>query len=229
MNAHVLREPLCHILISALVSQPEADTGEITLVFHADVPEIAAERARRLGLWSKLRSSGVALHRPADLNELRVFYGGRGIWVHQEVTKGLGGHRTGVTVALLHTGSSYADDLSEDGAIYHYPRTKQPGRDLSEVEATKAAMQLRLPVFVVTYPSPSSSKRQVHLGWVQDFDDFERWFLVTFRSEPPAPGAATETDDGAPFSPTATKKRSRRLVKGRPGQPRFKFKVFQRY
>jgi hypothetical protein len=29
----------------------------------------------------------------------------------------------GVAVGLLHTGSSYADDLAEGGVIYHYPQT----------------------------------------------------------------------------------------------------------
>src|SRR5215208_7656526 len=99
-----------------------------------ETPEISAERARRLAIWHELQSSGSELHEPARLNETRVFYGGRGIWVHQEITKGLGGYRSGVTVALLHTGSSYADDLSDDGVIYHYPRTKVPGRDLAEIE-----------------------------------------------------------------------------------------------
>lgn len=111
------------------------------------------------------RTPGSGLFEPARLNEARVFYGGRGIWVHQEITKGLGGYRSGVTVALLHTGSSYADDLSDDCVIYHYPRTKVPGRDLAEVEATKAAMWLKFSV-----PSPNSAKRRVHLGWVQEYD-----------------------------------------------------------
>jgi len=57
----------------------------------------------------------------------------------------------GVTVSVLHTGSSYPDDLANDGVIYHYPTTSRPpGRGASEIEATKEAARLRLPIFVVT-------------------------------------------------------------------------------
>jgi|SRR6266496_3257509 len=78
----------------------------------------------------------------------------------------------GATVGLLHTGSSYPDDISDDAVLYHYPKTgRPPSRDKSEVDATKAAGKLRLPVFVIKYPTPNSSFRQVHLGWVEDWDD----------------------------------------------------------
>jgi hypothetical protein len=61
-------------------------------------------------------------------------------------TRGIDG-ANGITVGLLHTGQDYADELSTDGVLYHYPRTgRPPGRDRSEVEATKAAGRLRLPV-----------------------------------------------------------------------------------
>jgi putative restriction endonuclease len=189
--------------------------------------EVVAERERRLGLWRNLQASGAPVHSPSLLNEQRIFYGGRGIWVHQERTKGLGGSASGVTVSLLHTGSSYADDLSDDGVIYHYPRTKVPGRDQSEVEATKAAMRLGLPVFVVSYPTPGAAARKVHLGWVRSYDDAEGWFLVTFGDalESTAEQIAEET----PFIPVVLKLRRQQLTKARTGQPRFKFRVFQRY
>ena len=83
--------------------------------------DVAEERERRLALWADLKVSGEILHSPSALNDRRVFYGGRGIWVHQEATKGICRSANGVTVGLLHTGSSYADDLSDDGVIYHYP------------------------------------------------------------------------------------------------------------
>jgi hypothetical protein len=95
--------------------------------------------------------------------------------------------RRGATVGLLHTGSSYADDLSDDGVLYHYPNTNRPkGRDLAEIEATKAAGRLGLPVFVITYPSPGSARRDVHLGWVESWDDSLETFLITFGNIQPA-------------------------------------------
>ena len=110
---------------------------------------VQAEHARRVDLWSRL----IAARGPSDvsaatLNDLKIFYGARGIWVDKTTTAGIGGSSSGVTVALLHTGSAYADDLSEDSVIYHYPQTERNGRDLAEISATKAAATLSLPVRV---------------------------------------------------------------------------------
>ena len=63
-----------------------------------------------------------------------------------------------MTVGVLHTGRSYPDDLMPDGIVYHYPRTKRPGQDAQEVSATKAAMELGLPVFVIVQPDSSSRR-----------------------------------------------------------------------
>jgi hypothetical protein len=131
-----------------------------------------------------------------------------------------------VTVGLLHTGSSYTDDLFDDGVLYHYPQTSTSGRDAAEVEATRAAGKLKLPV-VITYPSPKSSSRRVHLGWIEDWDDKERWFFVVFGGT--APGVALPRDDDAPFPTMTAKNRRTRAAKTRPNQLRFKFQVFQRY
>src|SRR5262249_52488857 len=52
--------------------------------------------------------------------------------------------------SILHTGRHYPDDLSDDGVIYHYPTTKRPaGRDAAEVQATKNAAALSLPIFAI--------------------------------------------------------------------------------
>jgi hypothetical protein len=102
-----------------------------------EMPDVTRERDRRIRLWNELKSKASEVHSASELNELRVFYGGRGIWVHKEVTGGIGSSPAGVTVGLLHTGSSYADDLHEDGVIYHYPQTSVPGRDQAEVDATQ--------------------------------------------------------------------------------------------
>ena len=74
-------------------------------------------------------------------------------------------------MGLLHTGTSYPDDLSEDGVLYHYPRTQQPTRDDAEVSATKAASVLGVPVFTIA-PGERGAKR-VHLSWVEGWNDKE--------------------------------------------------------
>jgi putative restriction endonuclease len=133
-----------------------------------------------------------------------------------------------VTVGLLHTGSSYADDLSEDGVLYHYPATHRPrGRDLAEIEATKAAGRLSLPVFVITYPSPGSAIRDVHLGWVESWDDSLETFLITFGDSPLS--LLMDEPEDQPFRLVEERRTARKQVETRMGQQRFKFQVFKRY
>jgi predicted restriction endonuclease len=223
----ISRSALRQQLIAMLQSDDNQESEIVaTSTFSADA-KVDAERAHRAALFHQLRAIGQDSVKPALLNDLKIFYGGRGIWVDKARTAGIGGSADGVTVGLLHTGSSYADDLFDEGVLYHYPQTATSGRDVAEVEATKAARKLELPVFVVTYPFPKSSSRRVQLGWIADWDDNERWFLVTFGETAPALDPAP--DDDAPFATSAVKSRPIRAVNTRPNQLRFKFQVFQRY
>jgi putative restriction endonuclease len=162
------------------------------------------------------------------LRDLGIYGGAQGVWVDKARTGSLTEDTTGVTVGLLHTGSSYADDLSDDGVLYHYPATNRPrGRDLSEIEATKAAGRLGLPVFVITYPSPGSTRRNIYLGWVESWDDSLETFLITFGDSQPAP-PVSETEE-QPFRLVEERRTARSQVDARLGQQRFKFYVFKRY
>ena len=193
---------------------------------------VDAERRHRLSLWQQLIAEGVdtAGVPAARLRELGVYGGAQGIWVDKSRTKALTSTGDGVTVAVLHTGSSYADDLSEDGVFYHYPLTNRPpSRDTSEIDATKAARDHGLPIFVVSYPSPSSTKRRVRLGWVEDWEDDSRMFLISFGDVAPPPAAPIPTPD-TPFelvdrSPSG--KKTQTTV--RLGQQRFKLGVLKYY
>jgi hypothetical protein len=163
------------------------------------------------------------------LRELGIYGGAQGIWVDKTRTGRFTKDGEGITVAVLHTGSSYADDLAEDCIIYHYPQTRRPaGRDLAEINATKAAGSHRLPFFVITYPTPNSNVRDVQLGWVESWDDLSRTFLITFGSELPALAISDLAEDAA-FALTVPEARSRRDVMVRHGQQRFKFRVLKRY
>jgi hypothetical protein len=135
----------------------------------------------------------------------------------------------GVAVGVLHTGRSYADDLYSDGIVYHYPTTKRPSTDASEVSATKAAKRLELPVFVVVQPR-SGSGRGVHLGWVTDWDDADRIFLIRFGGAPPPAPPTVDEENDAPFRltrPRPPKKPT--LTTPRPDQAEFRFRVLRRY
>jgi putative restriction endonuclease len=195
-----------------------------------DNASIDEERQYRLGLWEKLKEkggpSGVA---PGVLRELGIYGGAQGIWVDKARTGRITKDGVGITVAVLHTGSSYADDLAEDCVIYHYPQTRRPAsRDLAEVNATKTAGRLQLPFFVIAYPTPNSNVRDVKLGWIESWDDESRTFLISFGNAPPEPQAAEVTED-TPFILATPDQRVRREVKVRSGQQRFKFQVFKRY
>jgi putative restriction endonuclease len=129
---------------------------------------------------------------------------------------------------LLHTGSSYADELSEDGAIYHFPKTEQPGRDIAEIGATKAASIWQLPVFFVSNARPKAPTRDVRLAWVQAWNDDQKWFYVRFGeylpSELPPSGNPEST-----FAVTAPRERISRTSNSLRRSPAFKFAVFDRY
>lgn len=183
---------------------------------------IEDEVQARLDLWAELNQEQIS---PALLREQRIYAGQRGIYMDADRTKALTGGSP-VTMSLLHTGTSYPDDLSADGVIYHYPETMQTTRDASEVAATKAASLLGVPVFTI---SPGTSGlRSLHLSWVEGWDDDEKWFFVSFGDQPPT-SPAMEEDDPEDFDLFAEIERPKREVAVRPGQQRFRFQVFQRY
>jgi hypothetical protein len=135
----------------------------------------------------------------------------------------------GVTVSILHTGEHYPDDLSDSGLIYHYPTTNRPSaRDQNEIDATKAAKRLRLPIFVLLPSSGDEDLRDLKIGWVDDWDDSAKEFLVIFSEaapetrEPPSPTSAFELHDDE-----SRGKRGTTLT--RPNQQRFRFQVLKKY
>jgi putative restriction endonuclease len=190
---------------------------------------VKQELARRITMWNSLHTAGgPKLAQPTLLRELGIYGGGQGIWVNKQRTGTLTESGTGVTVGVLHTGRTYADDLSTDGVLYHYPVTNRPpGRDLSEVNATKAAGTMALPVFVITYSDSSPGKRNVHLGWVEEWDDSLGLFLIAFSDDVRSRQLPTEPEE--PFQLMDKRKHIMREVKARPGQSHFSFYVFQRY
>jgi putative restriction endonuclease len=208
-----------------LVRQPESAARYQEVLNLADV---ASESMRREEMWRALfHSRGPRNVEPSLLRELCIYGGAQGVWVDKERTKSVA--PSGVTVGLLHTGSSYADDLTDDAVLYHYPNTnRSSGRDKAEILATKTAGRLELPVFVISYPSPGSSRRDVHRGWVTDWDDDSGEFLVIFGDEP-VPRHVSESDDDAPFSLTAKGGRKARSSMSYDRDPQFKFDVFKRY
>ena len=112
---------------------------------------------------------------------------------------------------------------------YHYPRTARPaGRDQAEVEATKAARSESVPVFVITH-SARHRLRDVRLGWVQDWDDAKRIFIVLFGNDAPGALPTLEEEDQEPFALVGDREKRQTVTTSCPGQATFKFRVLRRY
>ena len=186
------------------------------------------ERALRFALWGRLQAQdGPDSVAPTLLREWRLYSGQRGIWVDKERTRDILDDGQGVTVAIVHTGTAYDDDLSDDGIIYRYPRTGTPTRDEGEIAATKNAGRHGVPIFVIAASPTSPTLRQIRLGWVAEWDDRTGQFLVVFGEEPPQASVATE--DEAPFSVLESRQRRLSMTTQRLGQARFHFGVMLRY
>lgn len=185
------------------------------------------ERTRRDTLWTAILATGGPNGvTPSLLRNLNVYSGGRGIYTDAEVTGQIS--TTGaVTVSLNVTGKVYPDEVSVDGVVYHYPVTKQKGKDAQEIAATKAAASLEVPVFVITMPA-DTKLRDVRLGWITGWDDDSQMFMVTFAAGPPPSLAPVDAVDDSPFHLTGSESTSLATVVSRPGQARFKFEVFRR-
>ncbi len=179
-------------------------------------------------MWERLRTTQPSDLKASFLRELRVYGGAQGIWVDAQITSSLSPDAQSITVSILHTGEHYPDDLSEQGLIYHYPETRRsPGRDRSEIEATKAAGTLGLPIFVILSEPTDETLRQVRLGWVSDWDDTAKQFLVLFGEDKPSYQSAPSTDQ--PFQLQEQRQRRTALTMVRVGQQKFRFHILQQY
>jgi len=191
--------------------------------------DVASETSRRLTLWNTISKEQLDDIEPARLRDLGIYGGAQGIWVDKALTSCSEIGHDGATVAILHTGRHYDDDLSDDGLIYHYPTTSRPSsRDAGEVQATKNAMIHRIPIFVILPGAKSQSRRSLKLGWVCDFDDSNELFLVLFGDkEPPAYSKAETVNE--PFRLEEEPRRKSSKVMVRLGQQRFRFHVLSQY
>ncbi|MET4455454.1 HNH endonuclease signature motif containing protein [Bradyrhizobium sp. RT3b] len=188
---------------------------------------LEGERERREELWMKLiEAGGPSSVSAALLNELKLFYGGRGIWVDKAKTQNVGGSRDGVTVGLLHSGAIYEDDLFEDGAIYHYPTTEVPGRDASEIAATKAAQEFALPVFL-SILNRSTGLRDVKRAWVESSEDALKQFKLTYAER--RQDQEYKQDSRRDFVVTAPRTKEEKTTNRSKRHPGFKFDVLRHY
>lgn len=197
----------------------------------ADPTSLAdAEKALRQLWWQDLTEAGGPNAVPPQvLRQMGIYRGAQGIWVDKDRTQALTPAGPGVAVSVLHTGHHYPDDLAEDGLIYHYPDTdRPPARDVNEVDATKAAAQLSIPLFVITHNSESASLRDVRKSWVASFDEASAQFLIVFQDEPPRPPAPPQPESET-FQARLPRDRRPRGGSSPARKAAFRFDVIKRY
>ena len=168
------------------------------------MPERASqERRRRKDLWRQLQptAAGRAIAPTGTVRELRIYTTGRGIFADRAKTRQTTGDPRGATVSVRHTGRHYPDDLTAHDITYHYPETKNASTDEMEIEATKAAGELGLPIFVVL-DGERDRWREIRPAWVTGWDDTEGIFRMQFGSiEVPLPSSSLigEREEIAPL------------------------------
>jgi putative restriction endonuclease len=187
------------------------------------------ETQRRQAMWENLTARGGPTNVvPGLLRELGIYGGAQGIWVNKEITGSQSLDGAGVAVGVLHNGSSYDDDLSDEGVIYHFPNTRRSaGRDTSETAALRNALSLNVPIFVITHSPSSNARRDVHLGWVVDIDDAAALCLIEFGDARRSANSASAVGAGE-FRLEANRTEISQLARRLKRTPRFAFEVGKR-
>lgn len=180
-------------------------------------------------LWREVKWAEMQQHPdwpnlpPTYLRDLGVYSGAAGIWRDLQHTSNLAAG--GLAVSVMHTGKHYADDMDDDGIIYHYPTTdRAASQDAGEIQSVKNAANLRLPIFVI---SRVGNARRVVRGWVSDHDDHHRLFLFEF-SEQDSPGLAVESDHASFEIHSRRKMRADQVIRAERSS-RFKFEAIKRF
>jgi len=146
---------------------------------------VAREIAWRHAAYAYLAQTYEPGMAPAqELRELSVYGGAAGFWGDKERTSSIV-PPNGLCVGILHTGKSYADDVTSSHIFYYYPRTKRPGStDKTEIRAARAALKDRVPIFAIL-PGKLPSTREVRLGWFIADARVEAVFVVEFANSDP--------------------------------------------
>ena len=186
---------------------------------------IEDEMQRREAIFEQIQSeSSDGLVPSSVVSELGIFRGERGVYRNKELTDSV--IEGGLAVGLLHTGKSYADDLTENGVLYHFPSTKNLGTDAADIRSLHNAFTNKTPVFVI---STEDTLKKVQRGWIEIFDADLKQCYVTFNESPPTSVIDTNDEINMPWEA-----RTKRSVKIKAStsvdrDPRFRMLVRRRY
>jgi hypothetical protein len=191
---------------------------------------IDGERTCRQAAWLNLKARKDDWDRvpPQALYDFAAYREGHGVWLDAARLMDL--RNADLAAGFLDTGSGFPDILTEQNALYQYPKAAGHMADASEIDALKGAAELRLPIFVLATPTSCPDGRVVRLAWVEGWDDQSSTFLLSYDESPPEQLLSEDHSDEEPFILTGSGSRhAQRSVRVRPEQPRFKLRVFQRY
>jgi hypothetical protein len=198
-------------------------------------PDVQAESLRRRRMWHRLQEAGGPTGiRPQLARDLGIYGSQAGIWTDKAQTDGLGPAGGRVAVCVYPIGDRYPDDLSSGAMIYKYPDTGRPGTtDAAEIQATKNAGRLGLPIFVELRHEGDQSLRDIRWGAVADWNDEASEFLIRFREElkdlTPKTRRSADGPGRRPFQLAEERPESKSPSPDRPGQKQFRFDVKRRY
>ena len=185
------------------------------------------ELQRREQMFAQLVEASDGLPTPTQIRDLGMYGGAQGIYRDSKNTAELTEDGAGVTVSILHTGRHYDDDMGLHELMYHYPKTdRPPSMDQGEIQATKNAGLLGLPIFVI---SNEGKLRQVRIGFVEDWDDIAEVFLISLQEQWAVPDKVADEETLEAFALTAANDTKLALTASRPNQAKFRFSVLKRY
>jgi len=177
----------------------------------------------RASTWrSLLKAHPDAIAPASTIRSLGIYSGFRGVWVDKLHTASAAAP-SGITIGVRHDGSSYADRLSDTGLIYKFPETARRGHDELEIEATRTAMRLGLPIFVVSGHKDAPT-REVRLAYVEACNDEAHEYLLAFVPQPIL-GPMRAILASQQSAPEWLAKR----IAERANERRFAFEVMERY
>lgn len=184
------------------------------------------ELKRREQMFAQLVETSDGLSTPSQIRGLGMYGSAQGIYRDSKNTAELTEDGAGVTVSILHTGRHYNDEMGIHELMYHYPKSdRPPSFDQREIQATKNAGLLGLPIFVI---SNEGKLRQVRIGFVEDWDDAAELFLISLQEKWAVPHKVDEEVLQA-FELTAVNDTKLALTASRPNQAKFRFSVLKRY
>lgn len=187
------------------------------------------ETMNRERIWREILAKYKGQNIPAHVlrDTYRIYGGSGGIWVDKERTSKISNDDAGIIISVFQKGIPSPDNQSEAAILHPYPVTNRRGRqDENEIAAIKNAKRFNIPVFVITRSKTNPARREVKKGFVRDWDDLNKTFLIEYGKIPDYTKDGSFSEDN-PFR--LNQKRMRSLSSGDRTSPRFTFDVFKRY